>query len=228
MSFQLQGTSRTAMSEVEFLTRLRFTAWRTMGARFNAARRLKRRDIIGAFSIAVFAMIGVGLAIVQPIYEIKPGNLDNFLTALSVLLGMFVVAISLIEWGYQGGHKAEVLYRTGEELTEFHRKLDQILSTSKDVGDINSLRIEYEQIKRRCPYNHEPVDDRAFRAEHPAEFKDAAGNGLNAFSCICYRLAHFVSPALYFGILWLIVLALLVAMPWSEINVRTPTLQQKH
>jgi SMODS and SLOG-associating 2TM effector domain family 5 len=126
------------MSEIEFLTRLRFTAWRTMGARFNAARRLKRRDIIGAVSIAVFAMIGVGLAIVQPIYEIKPGNLDNFLTALSVLLGMFVVAISLIEWGYQGGHKAEVLYRTGEELTEFHRKLDQILSTSKDAGDVKS------------------------------------------------------------------------------------------
>jgi SMODS and SLOG-associating 2TM effector domain family 5 len=85
MSFQLQGTNRTVMSEVEFLTRLRFTAWRTMGARFNAARRLKRRDIIGAFSIAVFAMIGVGLAIVQPIYEVRPGNLDNFLTALSVL-----------------------------------------------------------------------------------------------------------------------------------------------
>src|SRR5258708_1222204 len=107
------------MSEDEFLKRLRFTAWRTMGARFNASRRLKRRDIIGAFSIAVFAMIGVGLAIVQRIYEFQAGTaLDNFVTALSVLLGMFVVAISLIEWGYQGAHKAEALYRTGEELTE--------------------------------------------------------------------------------------------------------------
>lgn len=222
------------MPKREFLRRLRSTAWRTMGARFNASRRLKRRDIIGAFSIAAYAMVGIGLAIIQRIYELKAGTaLDNFVAALSVLLGMFVVVISLIEWGYQGAHKAELLYRTGEELSEFQRKLDQILS-SCDEGDLSTdevskLREEYEQIKRRCPYNHEPVDDRAFRAEHPLEFKDEAGKALGWFVRYRYQLCWFFSPIVYFGVLWLIVLGLLVATPWSAVPSKAQlSVHQEH
>ena len=68
-----------------FLSELRTSAWCTSGARFNASRRLRRRDWFAMFSIAIFSAIGVGLAIVQKIYGFETGMpADNFVTALSI------------------------------------------------------------------------------------------------------------------------------------------------
>jgi hypothetical protein len=213
------------MSDSDFLSNLRKTAWRTMGARFNASRRLKRRDSIGVFSVAVFALIGVGLAIIQRIYEFKAETeLDNFVTALSVALGLFVVVISLIEAGNGAAVKSEMLYRNAEELSEFQRKLEQVCATSTQgdqrISDasLSEFRDEYERIKKRCPYNHEPVDDRAFRAEHREDFANANGKSDRLVLCLWHRARYRLNSALYFGVLWLIVLGLLAATPWSEIS----------
>jgi hypothetical protein len=214
------------MSSVQdFIAELRTTAWRTQSARYNAARRLKRRDWFGVLSIGGFSAIGVGVTIVQKVYGVTAGtSADSYLTALSVCLGLFVVVISLIEWGMSGAVKAEALYQNAQALSAFQRKLQQILAEAVDgralkAEEITQLREEYERIKESCPYNHEPVDDQAFlvhqrfSSEYAKLFKRPPP-GL--FRALWVNAWSTLSVIWYFGLFWLAVLALCLMTPWGQ------------
>jgi hypothetical protein len=151
-----------------FLADLRTKAWRTSGARYNAARRLKRRDWFATFSIAVFSAVGVALAIIQKVYGFEANSaIDRYLTALSVVIGLFVIVISLIEWGYSPSVKAEALHRNAEQLNSFQFEVAQHLASQAEPSEevVTRLRKKYEEIKQSCPVNHDPVDDALFRAQ---------------------------------------------------------------
>lgn len=155
----------------QFLSDLRTRAWRTSGSRYNAARRLKQRETSSTISLAMLSALSVAAAVAQRIYSPQPGTpLDNYLTAVSVALGVFLLAISLLEWGAAHGAKADALHRNAEDLTAYHLKLAHVLARL-DAGrivedsEVAALRIEYETIKDRCPYNHAPSDYELFRAQ---------------------------------------------------------------
>ena len=79
-----------------FLTELRTRVWRTSGARYNAARRLRLRDWFATFSIAMFSAIGIALAVVQKVYAFDANSpVDRYITVLSVAIGLFVIVISV-------------------------------------------------------------------------------------------------------------------------------------
>ena len=154
----------------DFLLSLRTQAWRTAGARYNAARRLKRRELFSAVSLAMFSVLSIAVAFVQRIYSAQQGTpWDNYLTALSVCLGVFLLAISLMEWGARNGAQADALHRNAEDLTGFQLKIAQRtaeLEAGQAVNwqDVQDLREEYEVVKSQCQYNHGPIDDLHFRA----------------------------------------------------------------
>ena len=214
------------MSSVQdFIAELRTAAWRTQSARYNAARRLKRRDWFGALSIGGFSALGIGVTVFQKIYELTVGtSADKYLTALSICLGLFVIVISLIEWGMSGAVKAEVLYQNAEALSAFQRKLQQILAEVADgrvlkAEETTQLREEYERIKESCPYNHEPVDDQTFLVqqrfsnEYSKLFKRPTPGLLRT---LWVNALSTLSVIWYFGLFWLAVLALCLMTPWGE------------
>lgn len=209
------------MSNVQgFIGDLRTTAWRTAGARFNASRRLKRRDWFATLSIAIFSAIGVVLVFVQKVYEFQPSSsVDNYITVLSTCIGLFVIVISLIEWGAAGSLKADALYRNAERINQFQRKLGLILAQMKDglvpSGDvITQLTAEYEAIKATCPFNHETIDDDLFKAQHrlSPEFVNAQGVAeVSWLRCQWIKLASLLSSVWYFGLFWIVILVLVWA-----------------
>ena len=209
----------------EFLTGLRTQAWRTAGARYNAARRLRRRELFSTVSLAFFSSLTIVLAFIQRIYAVQPGTqLDNYLTALSVCLGVFLLSISLMEWGAANGAKADSLHRNAEDLTAFQLKVAQCLAgisegESMTWGTVETLRDEYETVKGRCSHNHLPLDDWAFRAERrkAPEFETASGTpamtGLEAWWVLC---RHWLASVWYFGLFWLAVGTVLSRTPWVQ------------
>ncbi len=207
----------------EYLQALQTQAWRTSGARYNAARRLKRRELFSTVSLAMFSALSIAVAFIQRIYASLAGStLDNYLTALSVCLGVFLLAISLMEWGAANGAKADALHRNAEDLNAFQRKLAQRLAQI-DAGaeliwdTVEDLRNEYEIIKERCSHNHEPLDDLLFRAAHRAsdEFLRSAGeSALDDWEArwVAFRW-HFAS-VWYFGLFWLVIASALALARW--------------
>lgn len=210
---------------LKFIEKLRTDAWRTAGARYNAARRLKRRDLFATISLSLFSAIGVGLAVVQRIYAFESGSAaDNYVTALSVCLGIFLLVISLIEWGAGNSVKADRLHQNAEELNTFQRKLSLVIidlmnGSSLTFEQANTYLREYDEIKARSSFNHEPLDDRLFVASHrfADEFKTPSGqvpfcwieNRWLAFRFECSSIWHFVA-------FWLVIATLIWITPWSQ------------
>lgn len=172
----------------QFISDLRTRAWTTSGSRYNAARRLKQRETFATFSLAMLSALSVAAAVAQRIYSPQPGTpLDNYMTAVSIALGVFLLAISLLEWGAAYGAKADALHRNAEDLTAYHTKLAQVLArmdAGKVVEDseVDALRVEYETIKDRCFYNHSPSDHELFRAQQRMAPELRAANGKPAIS----------------------------------------------
>lgn len=193
-----------------------------MGARYNAARRLRRRDLFATFSIAMFSAIGIGLAVLQKVYVQKgTSDLDNYITILSACIGLFVLVISLIEWGFSGSVKADALHRNAELLNRHQRRIAQILAFYGEPSEavVNELREAYESIKDSCPYNHEPLDDELFRAQHrlSEEYRDMNGKPKMSWAKGMWaRLMDQLNSVQIFLVFWLVVIALLVNMPWGH------------
>jgi len=201
----------------QFILDLRTKAWRTAGSRYNAARRLKQRATLSTFSIAMLSALSVAAAVAQRIYSPQPGtSLDNYLTAVSVALGVFLLVISLLEWGASYGAKADALHRNAEDLTAYHIKLAYVLAkmdSGKGVGEseIDLLRVEYETIKDRCAHNHAPSDDRLFRAQQrmSTEFRVVrGGQGMTRWDAFCARVQWEWSTIWFFLFIWIVVVAI--------------------
>jgi hypothetical protein len=206
--------------------KLKTDAWRTAGARYNAARRLKRRDLFSTISLSLFSAAGVGLAVIQKVYNPQSGSpLDNYLTVLSVCLSVFLLVVSLIEWGAGNSVKADRLHQNAEELSAFWRRLDLTIlnlksnpSSQPNPADAAARLKEYDEIKAKCGFNHDPLDDHLFVASqrHADEFKK---NGKEPFCWLEERWltfrSHF-SSVWYFVSLWLVIAILIYVTPWNQ------------
>jgi hypothetical protein len=209
----------------DFLQRLQTQAWRTAGARYNAARRLKLRDWLATFSIAMFSAIGIALAVVQKAY-VEPTTplLDSYITVVSACIGLFVLVISLMEWGTSYAVKADALHRNAELLNQLQRKIEQDLASSIPVDHAiaTGRREEYENIKASCAHNHEPVDDSLFRAQQRLSKecrKDCMSDGMPKMNWFegkwAELMALWIAVRAYFAF-WIVMLALLLKMPWGH------------
>lgn len=196
-----------------FLTDLRTTAWRTSGARYNAARRLKRRELFSTVSLALFSALSVAITFIQRIYVQPSSPADNYLTALSACLGIFLLTISLMEWGAANGAKAEALHKNAEALNEFQRNIALTiakLNAQEPIAwpDVENLSSKYEAIKIGCSHNHESIDEQFFRASKrdAPEFKGTdEQSAVTNFENIKIAAFWYLSSIWYFAIFWIII-----------------------
>lgn len=209
---------------LKYIEKLRTDAWRTAGARYNAARRLKRRDLFATLSLSLFSASGVGLAVVQRIYSFESGSpADNYITALSVCLGVFLLVVSLIEWGAGNSVKADRLHQNAEELNSFQRKLGLFIlglnGKSPTSQQVEEYLQWYDEIKARSQFNHNPLDDRLFVAMHrlAPEFKTSSDKAFYCWIEKCWLAFRSIYSSIwYFVALWLVIVVLICITPWSE------------
>lgn len=204
------------------LERLEYQAWVTMSGRYEAARRLRMRELFATVSLAFFSATSVGIAFVQRIYVTSGSPTDDYLTALSGCLGILLLAISLMEWGMGNGAKAEALHRNAEELNAFRRKVWLAVERLKagqalTWAEVDVVRAEYESIKAGCRFNHEPIDDKYFRASRRLDetFKKLSGQPpIGAIEKYWIYFRWYWKSLWYLGLFWLaIILALYFALP---------------
>jgi hypothetical protein len=163
----------------------------------------------------MLSALSVAAAVAQRIYSPAPASpLDNYMTAVSIGLGVVLLAISLLEWGASYGAKSDSLYRNAEDLTAYQLKLAQVIakmSTGEvmEGSAIDTLRVEYETIKDRCPYNHIPVDHELFRAQQRMAPELGATIGKPVMTCwkaLIIKLYWEWSTIWFFLLVWILVL----------------------
>ncbi|MBX9607383.1 MAG: SLATT domain-containing protein [Gammaproteobacteria bacterium] len=130
----------------QFLVALRTNAWRTAGGRYNAARRLKRRELFSTTSIALFSALTIAIALHPHIAGAHDGSdLDAYFSGVSAVLGVLILVLSLMEWGSAHSLKADVLHRNAERLTGFQQKLALLLANSEAGATLTS-----DQLAEQC------------------------------------------------------------------------------
>lgn len=195
-----------------FLVDLRTKAWRTAGARYNASRRLRRREWVSTSSLALLSALSVGVAFSQKVYAKSGTPLDDYLSVVAMGLGVLLLVISLLEWGAGYGVRAEALFKNAELLTAFQFKVAQTLEAMNakvtvSLHDVDLLRQEYEAAKDRCTTNHQPLDDALFRAQKrfdPA-FRGPDKAQMGLLDALYTQVAWLVAELWFFGLIWLLV-----------------------
>lgn len=160
------------------LQKLQKDAWRTSGARYNAARRLRRREFFATVSFALMSAFTVAVAFIQRVYAQPSSSADNYLSTFSASLGIFLLTLSLVEWGAKTGAISEALHLNAEKLNAYWRKVAFKISAVQSGQplswpEVQALLDEYDILKADCRHNHEPLDDAYFKIHHRAEYPDA-------------------------------------------------------
>jgi hypothetical protein len=208
----------------DYLLDLRTIIWRTAGSRYNAARRLKRKELFSTISLTFFSVMTICLAVVQKNYSsaiLRFDGLDTYITTLSVLAGVFLLAISLMEWGARNGSNADALYKNAEELNALQRLLGQQVSkvaggVEYDWDKCEGFAATYEDIQGRYDVNHGPLDDMLFLARHRSA-PEFVAKKISCYRAFGVRVLWFMSSIWYYLLFWVVSVIALIPL-YSRLN----------
>lgn len=189
------------MSEIDFLERLRTTAWKTAGARYNASRRLQRRSRFSLITISLLSGVGV----------VAPFLIDASSAAakFSAFLAMLVLVIGIVEGASDFGLRAATLFTNAEDINAFQSRLGAPSSGVNTEDVCARLDAEYQAIKRRSQFNHEPIDLERFILQHNSAPEFARAGGGKAYGTLqaCWIfLAYSLHSVWWLALFWMIAL----------------------
>ncbi|MCL6754614.1 SLATT domain-containing protein [Nostoc sp. CCCryo 231-06] len=150
--------------------------WITKGSRFNAARRLNNKYQFSLNSISILSVYGIAIPIIQGIVR-NPQcqKINEIYNAISLILSVFTLAISLLEGAKNYQIKAEKLHKNAVEISSLQRELEYLMISKSGEADflqkLGDISVKYEHLIERCPENHEPEDYDFFMAQNRKDFK---------------------------------------------------------
>jgi hypothetical protein len=149
--------------------------WRTKGARFNAYRRLEKKNSALTFitsfsSIHLLAIAILQLSSLVPL-SVEQSKLLNF---ISITISIIILAYSLFEGGKEHGLKSERHHLCGIELDRCYSRLQHI--TDGDTSGLIKLTDEYNDVTEKHLLNHDSVDDEFFQLQNSNDFANMKSN----------------------------------------------------
>lgn len=161
----------------DFLEELKHKIWSTKGTRFTADSRFKTIANYSTLSISFLSayLIIFGLVSVYNLYNpnaINPNVIAFTITTLSIL----VLVFSLLENSQNYPVKAKNFHDCALDLADLYNELQNFKSYQTTSTEQEKLEFcmnhqkEYQNILRRYS-NHDPIDNKKFRLNHPDYYK---------------------------------------------------------
>jgi hypothetical protein len=183
------------------------TMWITKHSRFNAAYRLKRKNTLSVYSIAILSVYVLSITLLEKYgFQVNYGSLYGL---VSILLSVFILVLSLSEAGKNYGVASERLFVCGNEIRELLDNLKKYSNVKEgDFSGIYDISQRYSGVLRACGENHEKIDTDLHKAEYYKNFND-----MNSFLAIVYKFKFNISiywfyaslivlpPAIFLGLM---------------------------
>jgi conflict system pore-forming effector with SLATT domain len=149
-------------------------AMRTVkAARFNAADRLERKNMVSLFAMSMVSLYFVGLSVWQAVYGSTLDEATNRLvTLVSIMSSIFTLVLALIEAMNDYRVKAHHMHACALAVNDLFHELQ--LLRPVDTGQVQEFRLRYNAAVRSCPYNHARVDYLMARAERNVPWDERA------------------------------------------------------
>lgn len=140
--------------------------WRTKGSRFNACRRLAKKNGTLTFvtSCSSIHLLIIGIIQLANLIDIT-NHQSDLLSFISIILSIIILAHSLHENGKEHSLKSQRYHSCGIELDRCYSKLQY--AADNEVKEISE---EYYQIIEKYLLNNETIDDLYFQLQNPNDF----------------------------------------------------------
>ena len=183
------------------LERLSNKIWLTRASRFAAYRRMTNHDIFCNLSIAILTVIIIGINL---LVFILPQDMTNTITILTIMLSVFVLAISQHIYARDFKIKAHKFHECGCELSLLYDEIELIKGNDISIDQIKELYKKYEDIIIKYNENHSYLDYKLVKAKTNIE---------NAHKSITKHLTLYLLICKYYIIEYLIYI-LLISTPY--------------
>jgi len=126
-------------------------------ARFNAAERLERKQLVSVVALSVVSLYFVGLSVWQAVYAAALNDADNrLITLVSIMSSVATMVLALIEAMNDYKIKAHHMHTCALAVNDLLQELR--LADTRDPAVVQDIRRRYNEIVRGCPYNHARID----------------------------------------------------------------------
>ncbi len=158
-----------------YVNSLKSRLWKTKGSRFNAYRRLKRRQQVSIFSISVLSVYGISIPVIQAVLDTSSCPRTNDLyTVVSLTLSVFILVLSLLEGANNYAGKSEKMHTNAVKISSLYSELEILAIKDQNpdslIEKVDDVQRRYSEIIKECPENHEPEDYLEFQIQHRREF----------------------------------------------------------
>lgn len=169
--------------------------WITKHSRYNAAYRLKRKNSLSIYSIAILSVYALTITLLEKYgFQVNYGNLYGL---VSIILSVFILVVSLSEAGKNYGVASERLFLCGNEIRDLLDSLKKYNNKScEDYAGIDDISQKYSHILKTCAENHEKLDFDLHRAEYYEMF-----DSMNIFWSIVYKFKYHISTYWFYSCL---------------------------
>nr|WP_067287220.1 SLATT domain-containing protein [Marinobacterium profundum] len=143
--------------------------WRTKGARFNAHRRLNKKQNLVVFVTSVSSIHLISLSILQISNVLLiTERQDSLISFSSIIVSIVILVYGLVEGGKNYGLLSEVHHRCGIEIDRVYKRI----FTSGNIADLLNISDTYDDLLQKFSTNHDLIDDQFFIASHSKEYKE--------------------------------------------------------
>jgi len=183
----IMESKNTSSPAVVLYDELDRTLWITKHSRYNAAYRLKRKNTLSIYSIAVLSVYALAITLLEK-YEFHVTN-SNLYGFISIMLSVFILVISLSEAGKNYGVVSERLFVCGNEIRDLLDNLKAYCNKNhQDHNGIHDISLKYSNALKACGENHEKIDSDLLKAEYYKRFDD-----MNPFWSMVYKIKFYIS-----------------------------------
>jgi SMODS and SLOG-associating 2TM effector domain family 5 len=149
--------------------------WKTKGSRFNAVRRLNNKNQLSIMSISILSVYGIAIPVGQSVLGNRCPDVNNTYTAISTVLSVFTLALSLLEGSKNYQLRAERLYSNAIKISNLSRELEYLRKCEPTAPDLPErlfkISSRYEALIEDCPENHSSEDYQLFEIQNRRHFK---------------------------------------------------------
>lgn len=146
--------SAAPISPIDQLVR---TMQTVKAARFSAAERLERKQLVSVVALSIVSLYFVGLSVWQALYAAnlsEPAN--RLITLVSIMSSIATMVLALIEAMNDYKMKAHFMQTCALQVNDLLQELH--LMPAPDTATVQDIRRRYNDVVRGCPFNHARID----------------------------------------------------------------------
>ena len=127
------------------------------GARFNAAERLERKQLVSVVALSIVSLYFVGLSVWQAVYAASLSDPANrLITLVSIMSSIATMVLALIEAMNDYRMKAHYMHACALQVNDLLQELR--LVQASETAAVQDIRRRYNEVVRNCPFNHTRID----------------------------------------------------------------------